>query len=139
MKALLVILLVISPSLSWGNVLVGKWVYDPERIISELKANPKTPDKILKCFKAKLCGYNITFECTENKWRQITNFGDDRNIISEYSDYQVLEETPEKITINAVIEGVDTNVTYSILNANYLSTSMEYEGFKWFEYLKRVN
>ena len=106
MRALLTIFLVVSPSLSWANILVGKWVCDPERIIFELRTNSKTPDKVLKCFEAKLCGYNITFEYTENKWRNIINFGDDRNIISEYSDYQVLEESPENITIKAVIEGV---------------------------------
>ena len=137
MKYLALVFLFYFSSLPWGNVLIGKWGYDAEKIISELRANPKTPEKILRCFEMKACGQNTTFEYTETQWRQITKFEGADEIVSDYSEYQILEESPIQITINVVIDRIATRATYKIINEDYLLISVEFEGFRWNEYLRR--
>lgn len=139
MRILTFALSMLIPALAWSNPLVGAWEYDADRIVSELRGNPATPSKILKCFELKACGHNVRFEYSETRWRQITKFEGSPPIASDYTDYQVLELTPDQITINTIIDGSSTTAKYRILGDDEVSTTIEYEGFQWNEYYRRAH
>lgn len=119
-----------------NNVLVGKWVYSSEKIISDLKANPKTPSKVLKCFEMKACGHNTTFEYTKTQWRQITTFQNGELFKSEYTDYEIIKFT-ENMVISTKVDGALLETIFTIIDKDNISYVVESDGFKWTEYLRR--
>ena len=139
MKILFILIAFLVTACADKNVLVGKWEYDPDKTLSELKNNPNAPANILKCFELKACGYNVTFIYTPESWVQRNHMSNDQVIDSENIDYQVIEETLNEITVRTLIEDVETEVTFDIINNDYLSFTVEHEGYKWVEYLRRLH
>ena len=138
MKNIALLFLLLSAACSNSSVLVGRWEYDSEMIISELKSRKYVPPKILNCFEKKACGHNVVFEYTRNSWRQILDPGERVSSISDYVEYVILHQNSDLIRIGTTAMGIPHEITFRIVNENRLSYDFELDGFKWTEHLKRI-
>ncbi|MFK8049601.1 MAG: hypothetical protein AB8B81_14340 [Halioglobus sp.] len=140
MKYAVILALLLISEHTLSSVLVGKWVYDSERILAELHRTSNTPANVMKCFELKVCGNMASFEYTSTHWRQRLDFssGDDY-YESEFVEYQVLEETAECIVISTLVEGEKVEVKFSIIDNNHLSYITSLGDFQWIEYLSRAH
>lgn len=140
MKYAVILALLLISANTWSSILVGKWVYDTERIMTELRSNSNTPAKVLKCFELKACGSMWSFEYTSTHWRQRFDFrSGDGHHESEFTEYQVLEETAEYIVVTTLVEGEETEAKFSIIDNNNLSYVTSHGDFQWVEYLRRAH
>lgn len=122
-----------------NNPLIGKWIYSPDRIVFDLKENPNTPSKILRCFETKVCGHNTAFEHTDNQWRQITTHQDGTEFKSDYTDYEIIHLSNNKVLFSTIVDGAPQETTFTIIDNNNISYVTELDGFEWTEYLQREN
>lgn len=137
MKFLVILSIPFLTACTDKNILVGRWEYASEKIISELRENPRTPAKILKCYENKACGYNTTFEYTESKWKQIMRFENGHGFESEYTDYEILSSTDNQLISTTIVDGSPLETIFTIIDRNNISYTAELDGFEWTEYLRR--
>src|SRR6478752_4057 len=71
-----IIIFLSSCSAQDSQYLVGRWSYDPERTLAELKARENVPPKIISCYEKQVCGYYIEIEYTPTTWQSIFIKGD---------------------------------------------------------------
>ncbi|WNO08663.1 hypothetical protein [Teredinibacter sp. KSP-S5-2] len=105
--------------------------------MSELRANPNTPDNVLMCFDMKLCGHNMILQYTDTQWRQITEFENGNIFTSEFVDYEIANTSESKVLFKTEVDGVLRETTYTILDQDNISYYVELDGFRWKEYLHR--
>ena len=133
------VLITILFAISFGvkaNVLEGRWIYDSNKTVSDLKNNPETPEKVLKCFVSKACTKGIVVEFSQNK---ITiYFGEDPtdDLKTETVDYQIIKKAENTITVEFQGELI-VKRTYTVVDHDNIYFTEKFDGFQWIEYFKR--
>lgn len=117
------------------NQLIGTWEFDGERTLIELEKSKNAPEKILICYRERVCGHNVTLTFTRDTWLQkITTT---KSSSSEEISYEIVRLSNSEIEISTKLQGVESNYVTYFINSSLAYTYSEIDGFKWKEYLKK--
>jgi hypothetical protein len=117
-----------------ANYLVGRWSFDVERTLAELKTRENVPSTLISCYEQKLCG-SIDIEYSATTWQSIPLNGTSG---SGKIGYVAKYKSKSEIVVNT--KELDRNVEYTVvkLSDDLAYIELEVKKFKWKEYLKRT-
>jgi hypothetical protein len=117
--------------------LVGRWSFDANRTLAELKSRENAPPKIISCYEKQVCGYYTEIEYTPTTWQNVFIKGN----IEPTKPVRYVAKENNKNEIVVSTKELDKDIEYTVvkLSPNNMYIEVGSKDFRWKEYFKRKN
>lgn len=133
---LFMLLLCISSCGTDDNPLVGRWQFDGDRTLKELRASEGVPMKVTSCYENKVCGYDLVLTFTKETWTQHFTFSPE--VVSEPVEYEINLLEGNVYQISSTADGQPDKYSMYFIRPDLAYSVIEIDGFKWKEYVVKM-
>ena len=119
------------------SFLTGTWEFDGDRTLVELNKEVNVPPRLLKCFELRACGHGSVFIYTDESWSHYFKFSPDKVYGPVPYKQEIINSKVYRISTTAQEKPQVFNVHQ--VNETTLYMELEYDGFTYNEYLKKIH